>query len=42
MLFTAANPHALRAEAAIKCNDNVYLNVQMVGNAFGSLAFKNN
>ena len=42
MLFTAANPHALRAEAAIKRNDNFYLKVQMVGHAFGWLAFKNN
>jgi len=35
MLFTAANPNALRAEAAIKYNDNFYLNVEMVKHAFG-------
>jgi hypothetical protein len=35
MLFTAANPHALHAEAAIKCNDNFYLNVEIAGHAFG-------
>jgi hypothetical protein len=35
MFITAANPHALRAEAAIRCNDNFYLKVQMVGHAFG-------
>jgi hypothetical protein len=34
MLFTAANPHALHAEAAIKY-DNFYLKVEMVGHAFG-------
>jgi hypothetical protein len=34
MLFTAVNPQALRAEAAIKCN-NFNLNVEMVGHAFG-------
>jgi hypothetical protein len=39
MFVTAANPHALRAEAAIKRNDNFYLNIEMAGHAFRSLTF---